>query len=439
MGSNMAHAPGFVTDLGDRGQRGWSQYLQELLNGGPRGRGALARAAEANEGVAASVLLDGDAALRPGVEPIDWSAYPVRVVQSLNRSAREINAFMDWSGSHGHLGRGYCHEEYLEWRVVRRGERLLRIEMTTETPDYWATLARYEPQKVVELAARFAGEPVDQVNVRDLFGIDNPFSVDPFSEAGAQLARSYRGRNDVRRNERTLPPLSAYNNGTKAILHMANPVNSTAAALDLAVFAAYPHATREGAAERALSGPEAITDTAQQAVNCRNSDPTIVGVVIGKVFAGHKLALMDPIGIYITSFDHTRLLHAGNPIPHEWVSLQRGTSAAANPARQDLFQRLVLQVPPSLGIDLSDLTDEFGDSLSTGGQVARLVTVGLYARTTAQGAVTAPRNVVVLTPQPPRCDTTQEDAREFREVFEEFRREQTARVDVDLPGGRRPR
>lgn len=64
----MIRAPGYLSDLGPTGQRGWEAYIAEILNGvpgQPDQPGALAEASQTDAGVAPSVLLDGDQTLLP--------------------------------------------------------------------------------------------------------------------------------------------------------------------------------------------------------------------------------------------------------------------------------------------------------------------------------------------------------------------------------------
>jgi len=413
----MIRAPGYVSDLGPNGQKGWEAYIAEILNGVPGQTGVIAEAAKANGGEAPSVLLDGDPALESGLVPVDWPGYPVRVKQTLNRSDAKLDPFIDWTRAGETVGRATCHEEYLEWRTVRRADgKIVRVELTTETPDYWAKLARFEPRKVVELAAKFAGEATDKVDVRELFGIADPFSVDPFSADGTDVEKAFKLQNwSISGRIR-----GAYNNGTKSMLHMSQSVNSVNAAVALAVFASYPHGKQVGQNQVALSGPEAIEATAQAAVNCRNSDPTIVGVAVETVFGGSKVALMEAIGLYLVSVNQAGLTFAyGSAVPQNWVSYERGSRGANNPTGVDLFQRLVVEAPPGSANVVGDLLDEDGKQVTTGTQVARLVNVGIYLRKTAPGAVTAPRNIVAAPVVPP-CHGNGSGTDNFKALWQKY-------------------
>lgn len=395
----MIRSPGYVSDLGPNGQKGWENYISQILNGNGSEEGVVAEASKHNRGVPPSILLDGDPALEPGVIPVDWQGYPVRVKQTLNLPDARLDPFIDWTRAGQTVGRAVCHEEYLEWRSVRRSDgKIVRIEFTTEAPDYWAKLARFEPRKVVELAAKFAGETTDKVDVQELFGISDPFSVDPFSNEGDDIEDAFRQQNWSSNGKIR----GAYNNGTKSIMHMSKGVNSIYAAVALAVFASYPHGKRVGSNEVALSGPEAIEATTQAAVNCRNSDPTIVGVAVETVFGGSKVALMEAIGLYLVSVNQAGLTFAdGSAIPQSWFSYERGSRGTNNPVGVDLFQRLVIEAPPGSTAVVGDLLDEDGKQVVSGTQIARLINVGLYLRKTASGTVTAAKNIVEAPVVPP--------------------------------------
>src|SRR5262245_49468662 len=97
-------APGFVTDLGPKGQQGWDAYIAGLLTGP---EGALALATADNGGVAPSVLLDGDPALLPGQVQVDWGGYPVRVKQALDQPDIRLDKFIDWTRASLTFGRSY--------------------------------------------------------------------------------------------------------------------------------------------------------------------------------------------------------------------------------------------------------------------------------------------------------------------------------------------
>jgi hypothetical protein len=89
----------------------------------------------------------------------EWTGLPHRVVSCIGRQA--ALALLDWPGSQGDEGRRRLQEEYLEWRTVRYPDGLIRrIELTTELPEYWATLAAYAPAELLGTIADFAQETI---------------------------------------------------------------------------------------------------------------------------------------------------------------------------------------------------------------------------------------------------------------------------------------
>jgi len=417
----MANAPGFLPDFGDRGQRGWTEYIERhlieslLRNPAPK-----------------HLTMDGDPSLLPDPVGIEWNGFPVRTNQCLNRPMRELASFVDWTNASGQVGRAYTQEEYLEWRAVRGPDgKIIQIEFTTETPDYWAKLARYEPARALEIIARFAGEEPSRIDPRLIWGNIDPFSIDPFGPKGEELENAYRRSMYASRvllpngSKGYRPPASPYNNGIKAITHMANPVNSIEAAVALAAHAAFPLAKRVDGSEAPLEGGEAIATGTQSAVDCRNSDPTIVGSVVEAAFHGRKVALMDPIGLYILSADHSRVLDKNSaPVPAEWFAFSRGTRAQDNPTRRNLFTRCVFRVPPGQGMVVGDLTDDTGEAITSGAQIARLIQIVLYAKVSDRGVVAEPRRVFQAdTLHPLVCDRDQPECSIFRNGWQEFQSE----------------
>jgi hypothetical protein len=409
--------PGFTTDLSERGREGWIRYITSILEGTAQKAGVIQQATNVN-GIPPALLLDGDPALESGTLQVDWKGYPERVKQAINKLDAKVDQFLDWTRDGATIARATCHEEYLEWRTVRRADgKIIRIEYTTETPDYWANLARFEPRKLVELAARFAGEAPNKVDIPMLFGTNiDPFIVDPFTKEGEDLEAAYREQNWSVRGKIK----GDYNNGKKAMMHMAIHANSTNAAVALAVYAAYPHAKTVGSQTIALSGPEAIAATDQAAVNCRNSDPTIVGSAIQQAFRGAKIALMEAIGLYILTTPLEIGLHFsnGSKVPESWFSRQRGSDRFSNPVGIDLFQRLVIEPPPGSDLTISHLLDVDGKEVKSGAQIARQINVALHLRKTRDVIGVNPiiSNQIVVSP----CNGTGEEADNFRALFTKF-------------------
>lgn len=351
------------------------------------------------------------------VDVVDWDANPIRV-QTCLKSRSKTMRLADWVNGTGDMGRLTCHEEYMEWRTVRNAAgKIVRVEMTTETLEYWETLARHEPVKLLSTIARFAGEP--SVPVQAVYGPVNPNAP---GTTPAQRGNGFRSMM-LPRNGR--PPLSPYNNGLKAICFMYSSINTLGAAAKLVACAGFPFGKVVGGETQPMTGAEVIAsrvDTAcdGSAVDCRNSDPTIVGGVVGQSFAGKKIAFDDPFGVYITQIAHDRLLlpDQQTAVPLEWFNLQRGTPSADGRSRS---QRAVFEVPADLDFEVGDLIDsQTGETIAHGYQVAQLVKVGFYYR--AFGNVAGSPKVIALRPTAKCADDP--GCGFFRTQFARFEQEQ---------------
>lgn len=362
----MALEPGNLSDLEGPGKAAWDNLVARYV--------ATLRQSSSHW------VAPDDAGVNPKPEPIDWSGFPQRAETCLG--LRKTLALLDWRTADGDLGRSVGHEEYLEWRVVHGADgKLRRMEFTTEVQEYWRILAAHHPAKLLQLAGRFAGQA--SAPWQEVYGSLNPFAT---AVTPQQRERAF----DRMMLAGDKPPLSPYNNGTKAICFLSQSVNSLGAAVGLASFAGMPHAKREGGNTVRMTAAEAIAATQTGlAVDCRSSDPTIVDVLIRFAWAGRRLSLNDPLGLYILGVNTGRFaLPNGSPVPVEWFDFQRGAHGAAAPGGVRLSQRLVVEVPEGTGLALGDIIDtSIDEPLRYGGQIARHVRVGLYARLGAEGAV----------------------------------------------------
>jgi hypothetical protein len=387
----MPLEPGKLSDLEGDGQRAWTRLLKQYFNttNSPH-------------------LLDKPNQRTTNPVTVDWGAYPVRIRSCLSRP-EQAHRLLDWTTRTGDKGRDLYQEEYFEWRVVRdRNDRIVRIEMTTELPEYWETLAAYHPRKTLQLVESLAGEKPD---TKDVYGRLDPFaaSATPSKRRNAFASKMrYPGAN-----------WSPYNNGQKGLCFMSQEFNTLSAAILLVAYAAFPFVTRDSASSpwRKMTGPEAIATGTQSAVSCRNSDPTIVGACIGLAFDGRAFAFADPVGIYIINVDHSAIRKPdGSAVPRSWFRFSRGSRTGL-----PLSQRLVFQVPKSQGFTISDLIDSTTDKeIRYGGQIADLVQLGVHLRISDTDEITSqqqrhPLPDVVPCHRDPGCMQIKDSWEKFKE------------------------
>jgi hypothetical protein len=392
----VAKEPGNLTDLPAAGREAWDRSISEYLAGST-----------------SQQLLAYPDDRTPTVVSIDWGAYPVRVTECLQRRLYS-DRLLDWSTGQGDVGRAQLQEEYFEWRMVRdvRGA-IVRVEMTTEFPEYWEILAAHDPARTLMLVAEFAGEAT--VVPQLVYGGLDPLApgVTPDQRKAAFIeAMLPRGGST---------PWSEYNNGKRAICFMSQGANTLGALIGLVAAAAFPLGAADAVTGgiRKLTGPEAIATGTQAAQSCRNSDPTVVGATIGLAWEGHLFALDDPIGIYIQSVDHARLrMPDGSPVGMEWFTFQRGSRPDGSDP-QERSQRLVMQAPAGTELSISDLVDSQTDErVQYGGQVADLVKLAAHVRVSGPGVVMVERQELNLPSVVPCRDDSGCDA--IRELWRRF-------------------
>jgi hypothetical protein len=302
--------------------------------------------------------------------------------------------FLDRPATATDIGGRFLQEEYLEWRVVSDARGIRRVELTTELPEYWEIFAAYEPEAALELVAEFANE--ESVSPTAVFGELDPFasgvSVDDRRKAFA---------------ETMLRPTncSPYNDGRKAICCLIQTTNSLQALVDLTASAAVLRVTRDVAdgPARCLTCSEAIPLLAGKAQSGRGSDPLLVERFGRLAFDGCVVAFEEPIGIYIDGVEHTRLRTPyGDEIPREWFAFSRGQSRDESADGRSLYQRVALEVPPEEDFCVSDLVDLATEQqIKYGGQIADLVQLVVFLRTSGLGVAAGDRDQPVELVPPP--------------------------------------
>ena len=396
----MLKEPGNLSDFGPEAQKAWHDSVVRLV-----------KSHVENSGSEHFRLLAEDG-WPEGVSIVDWDGFP-RILQNC-LGAERSSEFCDWKLPTGDLGRVLVQDEYCEWRTVRNPDgKLVRVEVTTELAKYWEVLAAFHPMKTLRVLGRFAGEQI--ADWREVYGPN-----DPFATIATPTSRAADFNRMMVWNQQKAPVRSPYNNGQKAIAFLSKPVSSLNAAVALFATAAIPYGKRVDANEVALDGAEAIASTEQAAIDCRNSDPNMVGRMNRIVWDGRAVAFDDPVGVYIRSFAHTDLLDPeGSPIPQEWVEFQRG-SRPRDGIGQERSQRLVIEVPSSAGFVLEDLVNaDTNENIRYGYQIAELTKLSCYFRTSGAGAVNAPRNIV--TPRPVANCSSAANCSRWTQLYDEFR------------------
>jgi hypothetical protein len=215
-------------------------------------------------------------------------------------------------------------EEYLEWHVKRRRDgKITKVVLVTETPEYWEALAAADPPSVVALYKCLVGRAVRKADI--------------FSGPGG----TYK-KDNVWNTER-------------GIVHYIQDINTLKDAVELAQDSV-----------KSAAVPDNFDSASNALKSATSADPRValdIGVLARR---GLSITLRDPIGLYMTGWDHTGWTKPnGRPVGDYW-QVRRGTVGAA--------LRLEYEVPASERFVVGDIRIG-GRQIEFGGQIAEHVTV----------------------------------------------------------------
>ena len=264
-------------------------------------------------------------------------------------------------------------DEYLEW-VTRRAPdgTITEIIFTCEGPEYWDLIAQDE-QLLVDLYRELVGnnsiQLSDLVFPRDV-SWQNPNGGPQTFEAG-----QYN-------------PYNKWN--IFGAVHLTQPANTLAAEVQLAKDASLLY----GNPIPVTTDPDLVCCGAYGGIN-RMSDPTIGSGVNTQVQVGNRVTLRNPIGLYIKK-NGIRLdafsLPDNKPFQHvqECFEILRPAPAEVT----DMIVRARFRVPAGIKFNGSQLRvgdlKVNGEKIVTGGQVADVITMTLFAQAIS-GAPAQPR------------------------------------------------
>jgi hypothetical protein len=253
-------------------------------------------------------------------------------------------------------------DEYLEW-VTSRGTdgTIVEIVFTCEGPEYWQHLAKDEVL-LVEIYKELVGNSTVVKN--DLLFPTNVTWNNPNDPGGPE---HFKGGE--------YNPYNKWN--IQGAVHLTQPANTLGAEIQLAKQATLLY----GTPNIITSDPDLICCAAYGGIN-RMSDPTIGSGVNTQVGLGNKVSLRNPIGLYIRSIDQNAFsLPDGTPFADVAQCFQ--VLRPAPPDVTDMIVRAKFRIPDNITykgkpLRIGDLSVN-GEQITTGGQVADVVTMTLYA------------------------------------------------------------
>ena len=219
--------------------------------------------------------------------------------------------------------------EYLEWRVTRGDEEgeIRKVTFTTETPEYWEELFKFDARRCAEVYGDLVGSTV---------------SVEDISDAGGDY-----------------DPLNRWNTADGIVHYIVNsPANTLPVAIGLA----------RGSTQ--LTGARHVRDNYElpDTFASTSADPEVQIDINALARKGLSVTCREPIGVYMNGWDDTGWSKPdGTPVGNYW-RVVRGQAGAA--------LRLEYEVPEDEGFLVSDIRIG-GRPIRHGGHIAEHLTVML--------------------------------------------------------------
>jgi hypothetical protein len=235
-------------------------------------------------------------------KPIAWTAFPNRIlVQFPNATFLQqmgyaegihedgtFGAPPDVNGSpYGPAGPRGWQDEYCEWVATRDANgKITSVDFTCENPEYWFSLWRVNPSRVLALYQQLVDPGVKLDDLYLLDGNGNPV---------IDRATGRPAYNPV--NKWNTQPSQGAVTGA---VHLISPPNTLNAEIYLAAAATL---LREMGG-MPVNDPDQLITCSQYGTPGRNSDPRI-GSEVNKIISGGGVvaSLQDPVGLYIQAPD----------------------------------------------------------------------------------------------------------------------------------------
>ena len=259
-------------------------------------------------------------------------------------------------------------DEYLEWYASHDASGYIeKLAFTVEPPEYWEALASVSKERVLKRFKELVGEQVKEV---DLF-FQTDVAISAIDKSGRNVWASLNWKGNYNRLNKWTT--------TDGIVHLTHRANTLGAEVNLAADASVLHDSdlnAQGVPDSGVIDEIERIGCAQYGGINRSSDP-LIGKEIGKAVAdGHRVTLTDPVGLYVgtIAIDGLRGPNPNQPVGRNALKIVRGEDDLTEPR----ILRFEIKLPDGLKFKLHECVID-GRTLKRGGQIARLVTMQLYA------------------------------------------------------------
>ncbi|WP_211196183.1 hypothetical protein [Flavobacterium sp. H122] len=329
---------------------------------------------------------------------IKWMAFPGRLGFNFpNATQAQLNEMADTGDISGQITNSPCstdgqqvayfpygprgwQDEYCEWSVTRNAQnKIIRIDFTCENPEYWNTLWKIDPNKVLELYQTVLGKP--QITLEDLSlpGVVNPIT-----------------------NQPVYNPLNKWNSGTVSsdtqggAMHLTSTPNTLQTEIGLATTSTVqrfnPPTNTSGSTMWPSSQYNDLICVGVFGQRFRNSDPNIGGNVNNFVTGGNMVTLADPPGLYIQMPDFSNYETPDGTNASAFWTIKRGCETLNDQNGGSLPGNFILhavfEVPEDKGYTVSDIkiSEQYIDWASQIAATFKMqIVASAYTGTTPQG------------------------------------------------------
>jgi hypothetical protein len=309
---------------------------------------------------------------------VQWPGSPAEPRTCLSEEWAEKLA--DW----GEKGRSTFQNEYLEYILVYATDqdgrvRPKRFTATTELAEYWTVVAAVDPVQLRTMAKDVLRR---DVSYTELYGDGNadPMVLSPAVRriAFALQVAGHGEHAELKNAGVPLDPVGSLNR--QNALFMRQPINGLDDLVYIVMFGARPYSVSDAGARRKAETYEIFDSQRAAYLACRNADPhaaqgaydQVISQIDGPKADSSRLALADPLGMYIRGFNAAGLKYNDADLPNDWIRWRRGS--------EGMWQRLEVGPPDTHPAFLDDIIEGIGGSTTkplTGGyRLARRIVVG---------------------------------------------------------------
>ncbi len=310
--------PGFADEVSDQIIFDWNERIQILADR------SLKRRKKSKFLLDPADLLNGQT-----TNACKWPINPAMVRACLSEDEDLTRELCDW----GLLARLFLHNEYAEYKVVRKKDdkgrmRPKRVIVSTELREYWGALAAYQPEKLKEITQVIAGR---EIRWQEIYGPDLQSPNDVEWDERERRFNAHTAGFGRYRSQFGWHPRGTLN--AEFNLFMMVPINGLQHLIDVVALGAQAFVVMGGDDKRREATKYEILG--QNARACRHADATVALTASRIAHLGQQVAFANPLGVYINT-DVKALTESfyfeNKPAPPEWVKLSRG--------KPGMYQRL---------------------------------------------------------------------------------------------------